>query len=51
MIEPNVLLQQSLNVVSTEPNVFGLTQVTLFGLTGACPDKKRVVLIYVINLR
>ena len=51
MIEPNVLLRQSSKVVSIEPNMFGLTQVPLPGPTEACPDQKRVVLIYEINLR
>ena len=33
MIEPKVLLQQSLKVISIEPNVFGLTQLPLLSLT------------------
>ena len=51
MIEPDILLQQSLKIISTESNMFGLTQEPLFGLTRACSDQKRIVLIYKINLR
>ena len=51
MIEPNVLLLLSLKVISTEPNMFVLTQVPLLGLTEACLGQKKIVLIYEINLR